>query len=42
VTAWLGARVFRAHDVGATRRVLDMVEAIRGDRDLRVGRRGLA
>ncbi|HZG94185.1 MAG TPA: dihydropteroate synthase [Mycobacteriales bacterium] len=42
VTAWLGARVFRAHDVAATRRVLDMVEAIRGDRDLRVGRRGLA
>jgi dihydropteroate synthase len=42
VTAWLGARVFRAHDVGATRRVLDMIEAIRGDRDLRVGRRGLA
>lgn len=42
VTAWLGARVFRAHDVAAARRVLDTVEAIRGDRDLRVGRRGLA
>jgi dihydropteroate synthase len=42
VSAWLGARVFRAHDVAATRRVLDVVSAIRGDRDLRVGRRGLA
>jgi dihydropteroate synthase len=42
LTAWLGARVFRAHDVAATRRVLDLVEAVRGDRDLRVGRRGLA
>ncbi|MDM8086201.1 dihydropteroate synthase [Cellulomonas cellasea] len=31
VAAWLGARVFRAHDVLATRRVLDMVAAIRGD-----------
>lgn len=42
LTAWLGARVFRAHDVAATRRVLDMVEAVRGDRDLRIARRGLA
>ncbi|MFN8126603.1 MAG: dihydropteroate synthase [Candidatus Nanopelagicales bacterium] len=31
VTAWLGARVWRVHDVGATRQVLDMVSAIRGD-----------
>jgi dihydropteroate synthase len=32
VAAWLGATVFRAHDVRATRRVLDMVAVIRGDR----------
>ena len=31
VAAWLGARVFRAHDVAATRRVLETVAAIRGD-----------
>ena len=42
VAAWLGARVFRAHDVTATRRVLQTVSAIRGDRDLALGRRGLA
>ena len=32
VSAWLGARVFRAHDVVATRQTLDMVASIRGDR----------
>ena len=32
VAAWLGATVFRAHDVRATRRVVDMVASIRGDR----------
>ncbi|WP_369794787.1 dihydropteroate synthase [Cellulomonas sp. HZM] len=32
VAAWLGARVFRAHDVRATRRTLDMVASIRGER----------
>jgi dihydropteroate synthase len=42
IAAWLGARVFRAHDVTATRRVLQTVAAIRGDADLAVGRRGLA
>lgn len=31
VAAWHGARVFRSHDVRATRRVLDMVAAMRGD-----------
>lgn len=41
VAAWLGARVFRAHDVAGTRQVLDMVAAIRGDRDVAVARRGL-
>ena len=42
VSAWLGARVFRAHDVAATVRALQVVEAIAGRRDLAVGRRGLA
>ncbi|MEH1166718.1 dihydropteroate synthase [Micromonospora sp. CPCC 205539] len=42
VSAWLGARVFRAHQVGPTRRVLDMVASIRGDRPPSVTRRGLA
>ncbi len=32
VCAWLGARVFRAHQVRETRNVLDMVSAIRGER----------
>jgi dihydropteroate synthase len=31
VGAWLGARIFRAHDVRETRQTLDMVAAIRGD-----------
>ncbi|MDG4779014.1 dihydropteroate synthase [Micromonospora sp. WMMD961] len=42
VSAWLGARVFRAHQVGPTRRVLDMVASIRGDRRPAATRRGLA
>ncbi|GAB3797526.1 dihydropteroate synthase [Micromonospora zhanjiangensis] len=42
VSAWLGARVFRAHQVRQTRRVLDMVASIRGDRPPAVSRRGLA
>jgi dihydropteroate synthase len=42
VSAWLGARVFRAHDVPATRRVLDTVASIRGSRPPAVSRRGLA
>jgi dihydropteroate synthase len=42
VAAFLGARVFRAHDVTATRRALHTVAAIQGDRDLAVGRRALA
>jgi dihydropteroate synthase len=32
VSVWLGARIFRAHEVTETRQVLDMVGAIRGDR----------
>jgi dihydropteroate synthase len=31
VGAWLGVRIFRAHDVLATRQALDMVAAIKGD-----------
>src|SRR5204862_7245081 len=42
VSAWLGARVFRAHHVRQTRRVLDMVAAIRGAQQPAVSRRGLA
>ena len=42
VSAWLGARVFRAHEVRQTREVLEMVSAIRGDRPPAVARRGLA
>ncbi|MEU4551122.1 dihydropteroate synthase [Micromonospora violae] len=42
VSAWLGARVFRAHQVGPTRRVLDLVASIRGDRPPTTTRRGLA
>jgi len=42
VSAWLGARVFRAHQVRPTRRLLDMIASIRGDRPPAVSRRGLA
>jgi dihydropteroate synthase len=42
ISAWHGARVFRTHDVRATRRVLDMVASIRGTRPPAVARRGLA
>lgn len=42
VSAWLGARLFRAHQVAETVRVLRMVSAIRGDTDVAVARRGLA
>lgn len=42
VSAWLGARVFRAHDVEATNRVLRTVAAIRGTANLAAVKRGLA
>jgi dihydropteroate synthase len=42
VSAWQGARVFRTHDVLATRHVLDMVASIQGTRPPAVARRGLA
>ena len=42
VAAWSGAKVFRAHDVAATRQVIDMVASIRGDRPPSRAVRGLA
>lgn len=42
VAAWLGVRVFRAHNVAEVRQALDMVASIRGDRAPAVSRRGLA
>ncbi|HVE29989.1 MAG TPA: dihydropteroate synthase, partial [Mycobacteriales bacterium] len=39
ISAWHGAQVFRAHQVAATRRVLDTVGAIRGTRAPAVSRR---
>ena len=42
ISAWHGARVFRAHDVRETRQVLDMVASITGSRPPAVSRRGLA
>jgi dihydropteroate synthase len=41
ISAWHGGRVFRTHDVRATRRVLDMVASIQGTRPPSVARRGL-
>ena len=42
VGAWLGVRIFRAHDVRETRQALDMVASIRGDRTPARLVRGLA
>jgi len=42
VCAWLGARIFRVHQVRQTREVLDMVASIRGDRPPARTVRGLA
>ncbi len=42
ICAWQGARVFRCHDVVATARVLALVDAVAGRRDLAVGKRALA
>ncbi len=41
VAAWCGATVFRAHDVRATLRVLEMVAVLRDDRPPRLSVRGL-
>jgi dihydropteroate synthase len=42
VSAWLGAQVYRVHEVAETREVLDMVASIAGRRPPAVARRGLA
>ncbi|NGO69741.1 dihydropteroate synthase [Streptomyces boncukensis] len=42
VSAWLGARVYRVHEVAETRQVLEMVSSIAGHRPPAVARRGLA
>ena len=42
LSAWMGARMFRVHDVSVTRQVLDMVSSVSGDRPPAVARRGLA
>ncbi|GGS90755.1 dihydropteroate synthase [Streptomyces chromofuscus] len=42
VSAWLGAQVYRVHEVAETRQVLEMVSAIGGWREPTVARRGLA
>ena len=42
VSSWLGARIFRAHQVRETREVLDMVASIAGTRAPAVAVRGLA
>ena len=42
VAAWQGASVFRTHDVLATRRVVEMVAVLRGDRPPARAVRGLA
>lgn len=42
VAAWTGARVFRAHQVGQTRRVVEMVASIAGTRPPARVRRALA
>ncbi|WP_402464277.1 dihydropteroate synthase [Isoptericola aurantiacus] len=41
LAAWHGARVFRAHDVAATRQVLEMVAAVRDETPPRAALRGL-
>ena len=42
VSAWLGARVFRVHEVAETRQVLDMVASVKGERAPTSVIRGLA
>jgi dihydropteroate synthase len=42
VAAWLGARVFRAHNITETRQALDTIATIKGDRIPSRTVRGLA
>jgi dihydropteroate synthase len=41
VCAWLGARIYRVHEVVETRQVLDMVSSIQGTRPPSVAERGI-
>ncbi len=42
ISAWLGARIYRVHEVAETRQVLDMVATLRGERPPERTIRGLA
>lgn len=42
ISAWQGARVFRAHEVAQTRQVLDLVACVKGDKPPAAALRGLA
>jgi dihydropteroate synthase len=42
ISAWLGARVFRVHDVAAARQALDLIAILRGTAQPAVARRSLA
>lgn len=42
ISSWLGARIYRVHNVAETRQTLDMVSTIKGIRPPSVARRGLA
>ena len=42
VCAWLGARIYRVHEVPETRQVLDMVSSIQGTRPPAIAIRGIA
>jgi dihydropteroate synthase len=42
ITAWIGARIFRAHNIVETRQTLDMVAPIKGTREPARNIRGLA
>jgi dihydropteroate synthase len=42
VSAWLGARVFRVHDVAAARQALDLIAILRGNAQPAAARRSLA
>ena len=42
ISAWLGARAFRVHNISETQQTLAMVPVIRGDKAPAVARRGLA
>ena len=41
ICAWLGARIYRVHEVAETRQVLDMVSSIQGTRPPAIAERGI-